>query len=275
MLLKRTNEEEQGMLMMTSASGQLGRLVASRLQSLNTPFIAATHDQARAGEFTRYLDFDLPETLQFGGIRTLLLISAGYGEDDVVTARHERVITAAERDGVEHIVYTSLTGAGDHLTFSLAHRWTERRLQDSRLSWTILRNGLYAELLGSLTLAEGGVVRTPLGEGRLAAVARADLADVTANVLLRPSNHAGKVYELVGPQAVGGEDVAEIQGAQYRPSSLAEMRAKLDQSGLLPFQPAMLMSIYSSISGDFLSGTTSDLPQLLGCEPRPALSHLT
>lgn len=263
------------MLIMTGASGQLGRLVASRLQNLNTPFIAATHDPTRARENTRHLDFDQPGSLQFNGIRTLLLISAGYGEDDVVTARHDRVITAAERDGVEHVVYTSLTGAGDHLSFSLAHRWTERRLQDSRLSWTILRNGLYAELLGSLTQAEGGVVRAPLGAGTLAAVARADLADVTANILRSPSGHAGKVYELVGSQAVGGNDVAEVRGARYSPVSLGEMRAKLDLAGLLPFQPAMLMSIYSSISAGFLASTRSDLPQLLGCEPRPVLAHLT
>ncbi|GAA5512943.1 NAD(P)H azoreductase [Deinococcus carri] len=262
------------MLMITGASGQLGRLVTTRLQELAVPFVAGTHDPTQVGGHTRHLDFDRPETLQFPGIRTLLLISAGYGEDDVVTARHDRVITAAERDGVEQVVYTSLTGAGDHLSFSLAHRWTERRLQRSRLAWTILRNGLYAELLGSLTLAEDGVVHAPLSEGKLAAVARADLADVAAEVLLRPAEHAGKVYELVGPQAIGGAAVAEARGAEYRPVSLAETRARLDQAGLLPFQPPMLMSIYSSISGGFLAGTGSELARLLGRSPRPVLAHL-
>jgi len=262
------------MLMITGASGQLGRLVAARLQELAVPFVAGTHHPTQGGGHLRHLDFDRPETLQFTGIRTLLLISAGYGEDDVVTARHHRVITAAERGGVEQVVYTSLTGAGDHLSFSLAHRWTERRLQRSPLAWTILRNGLYAELLGSLAMAENGVVRAPLGEGKLAAVARADLADVAAKVLLTPAEHAGKIYELAGPQAIGGIDVADARGAEYRPVSLAEMRAKLDQAGLSPFQPPMLMSIYSSISGGFLAGTEGDLTRLLGHSPQPVLTHL-
>ncbi|HCB56651.1 MAG TPA: NmrA family transcriptional regulator, partial [Arthrobacter bacterium] len=61
------------------------------------------------------LDFDDPGTLDFTGVHTLVLVSAGTAEDDVVINRHENAITAAERDGVRHIVYTSLADDGDHL----------------------------------------------------------------------------------------------------------------------------------------------------------------
>ncbi|MDI3196226.1 hypothetical protein QK290_17730, partial [Pseudarthrobacter sp. AL07] len=89
----------------------------------------------------RRLDFDDPETLDIGGVQTLVLISAGTAEDDVATNRHENVITAAERDGVRHIAYTILADDGDHLGFALARRWTERRLRNEELPWTVL-NGL-------------------------------------------------------------------------------------------------------------------------------------
>lgn len=43
----------------------------------------------------------------FTGVDTLVLVSAGTAEDDVVIRRHDNAIRAAEHDGVGHIVYTS------------------------------------------------------------------------------------------------------------------------------------------------------------------------
>ncbi|XIE81848.1 NAD(P)H-binding protein [Streptomyces sp. SBR177] len=126
-------------------------------------------------------------------------MSAGYGEDDVVIARHEAALSAAEAAGVRHVVYTSLSGDGDHVTYALAHRWTERRLRRSSMEWTVLRNGLYAEFLTWIATPDAeNRITGPLGDGRLAVVARADLADIAVAVATDPAPHAGRVYELVG-----------------------------------------------------------------------------
>ncbi|MEU8521107.1 NAD(P)H-binding protein [Streptomyces sp. NPDC048577] len=101
------------MLLVTGVSGALGRLVAERLAGRDDVVLGT-----RAGlPGTRRVDFDEPGTLAaaFTGVDTLLMISAGYGEDDTVVARHEAAISAAERAGVRHLVYTSLAGDGDHL----------------------------------------------------------------------------------------------------------------------------------------------------------------
>ena len=55
------------------------------------------------------MNFDQVETLDFSGISTLFLVSAGYAEDDVVIQRHGAVLAAARRQGVIHVVYTSLS----------------------------------------------------------------------------------------------------------------------------------------------------------------------
>jgi len=260
------------MLLVTGASGHLGSLVHAGLLRRSFAPLAGTRTPDRFGALGRRVDFDDPTTLRFSGVRTLVLVSAGYGEDDVVVARHDRVLRAAEEQGVRHVVYTSLTAAGDHLAFALAHRWTERRLRDSGLSWTILRNGLYAELLGQLTAPVGGVVTAPFGTGGLAAVARRDLADVAVEVAADPEAHRNRTYELTGPVAVTAGEVAAALGVPYRPVSLARRRAELaGVDGLLPFQPAMLMSIYSATSAGFLAGTRGDLRSLLPQPPRPAV----
>lgn len=177
---------------------------------------------------------------------------------------------------VRHVVYTSLSGDGDHLTYALAHRWTERRLRRSAtLDWTILRNGLYAEFLTWIAAPDAeNRITGPLG-GKLAAVARADLADVAVAVATDPAAHRNRVYELVGERPLGGADLAAALGATYAPGSLADARAAVAASGAVPFQVPMLASTYSAIAHGFLDGTgvESDLRALLGGrEPLDALN---
>lgn len=259
------------MLLVTGASGHLGSLVHARLVEQGLSVLAGSRNPAAFAGLGRRLDFDDPASLDLSGVRTLVLISAGYGEDDVVITRHDRLIAAAEAAGVEHVVYTSLTGAGDHLAFSLAHRWTERRLQRSSLAWTILRNGLYAELFGQLAAPLDGVIRAPFGGGALAAVAREDLADVAAQVAADPMSHRNRTYELTGSIALTAAQLAQALKVPYRPVSLGEQRTALDGAGLLPFQPAMLLSIYSATAAGFLQDTHSDLANLLTKPPRETI----
>ncbi|MFC7308361.1 NAD(P)H-binding protein [Streptomyces monticola] len=291
------------MLLITGATGALGRLVTARLTGRDDvpPVVVGTRSP---GPGQRRIDFDDPASLgpgpssspsssspssssasssspSFGlsGVDTVLMISAGAAEDDVVITRHEALISAAEKAGVRQIVYTSLSGDGDHLTYALAHRWTERRLRDSSLQWTILRNGLYAEFLAAVAApGADGTIAAPLGEGRLAAVARADLAEVAARVAADSAAHAGKVYELVGEVALGGAELAAAVGGTYEPSGLAATRAAITAAGqALPFQVPMLMSTYSSIAGGFMDGASigpraaGALRTLLGRAPEPAL----
>jgi NAD(P)H dehydrogenase (quinone) len=263
------------MLLVTGVSGGLGSLVAERLTGRDGDgdVVLGT----RAGlPGTRLVDFDDPATLPdaFAGVDTLLLISAGYGEDDTVIARHEAAISAAERAGVGHIVYTSLSGDGDHLPYALAHRWTERRLQRSTVEWTVLRNGLYAEFLTWIATPDAdNRITGPLGEGRLAAVAREDLAEIAVSVATDPARHAGRTYELVGERPLGGADLAAALGAAYTPGTLAEARTAIAASGAVPFQVPMLTGTYSAIAHGFMDGTgvKSDLRDLLGREPLDAL----
>ncbi|MEU1289334.1 NAD(P)H-binding protein [Kitasatospora sp. NPDC005856] len=270
------------MLLVTGVNGGLGALVLERLAG-REGVVAGSRTPDRlpsgtpSGTPARTVDFDRPQTLAeaFAGVRTVLLISAGAAEDDVVIARHGAAIEAAERAGVEHVIYTSLSGDGDHLPYALAHRWTERRLRESAtLRWTVLRNGLYAEFLGAIAApGPDGVISAPLGDGKLAAVARADLAEAAVNVALAPGAHAGRTYELVGERALGGAEVAEALGAEYRPGRLADARTAAAASDALDFQVPMVVGTYSAVAHGFLAGPggPGDLAALLGRAPRPAL----
>jgi NAD(P)H dehydrogenase (quinone) len=249
------------MIMVTGANGQLA---SSTLQALAERDVPAVGGSRAPGDGQRRLDFDEPTSLDLAGVSTLVLVSAGYGEDDQVVARHRAVLDAAIRDRVNHVVYTSLTTGGDHLGFALAHRATEQMIKASSLTWTILRNGLYAELFGALLTWTDDALESALGNGALSAVARSDLAAAAAIVASDPSAHDGITYDLVG-EPITAADVSNKMGVEHRTMGLGEYRTRLlADDALLPFQPPMLVSIATSVRHGFLSNTTTDLAELLG-----------
>lgn len=278
------------MILVTGISGSLGGLVYGGLSTFDDLTVAAG---SRSGDdtATRRIDFDDPATLATGlrGVDVLVMISAGYAEDDVVLARHGAVVDAAATAGVKHVIYTGLAGSGDLMTIALPHRWTEKRLAAAPFEVTILRNGLYAEVpaglavAGAAASAESGVFAAPFGTGRISVVAREDLAEVAVRVAAeterdlaagRRSRHAGKVYELESVTAIGGSDIAEIlsesfgRPVRYQPISLAEMRNILQSSGLEPYQITHTLSLFANLGAGLLEASGTDLLELLPCAPR-------
>ncbi|ONI85147.1 NmrA family transcriptional regulator [Saccharothrix sp. ALI-22-I] len=282
------------MILVTGVSGALGGLVLDRLNAVADLDVVAGTRAATAA--ARRIDFDDPTTLVdgFTDVRVLVFVSAGYAEDDVVLARHGAVVDAAATAGVRHVIYTSLAGSGDQLSIALAHRWTEARLAEAPFDVTVLRNGLYAEIPAGLatssaeSAAATGLFTAPLGHGRVAVVAREDLADITARVAVetqsdlaagRRSRHAGCTYELAGTTAVGGEDIAgalaEVLGrpVTYQPVSLTQAREAL--AGLEPYQVSHTLSLFANIGAGLLESPGDDLAALLPTSPRPALDLIS
>ncbi|MEV6234414.1 NAD(P)H-binding protein [Saccharopolyspora shandongensis] len=249
-------------ILVTGANGNLG---SATLAALRARGAIATGGSRTPGDGMRRLDFDDPTGMDLAGVSVLVLISAGYAEDDQVIGRHAAVLDAAARDGVQHVIYTSLTGAGDHLGFALAHRATERLVRACGLPWTILRNGLYAELFGGLLMWADDGLESAFGDGAVAAVTRADLAEAAALIAADPAQHGGRTYDLVGPP-ITAEQVADRLGVPHRTIGLGEFRRRVldEMPGLLPFQPPMLASIATGIRHGFLAGAGPDLADILG-----------
>ncbi|MGX6606159.1 hypothetical protein ACWKSP_29150 [Micromonosporaceae bacterium Da 78-11] len=269
-LVTEENQGGAGMILVTGASGTLGRYVMDRLGADATPGSRTPTDGGR------HVDFTAPATLASGfvGVDVLLLISAGAAERDEVISRHDAAIGAAEAAGVRHIVYTSICAGGEHTGMGLPHRWTEARLARGTASWTVLRNGLYAELLAwYATLRDSdGALALPFGMGGVAAVAREDLADIAAKVLRNPGPHAGRTYELVGEVAVNGDDLASVSSAAYHPTTLAATRTRLEAMGMPGWQVEYAVSTFGAVAaGQFNQTGDGTLDQLLGRKPKPAL----
>lgn len=199
------------MIVVTGASGQLGRLVIEELlKKLPAQQIVAAvrnpdklSDLAVRGVQVRLADYSQPDTLEaaFQGAEKVLLISSSEVGQRV--AQHRNAIDAAKRAGVGLVVYTSILRADTSpLALAAEHKETEALLKASGLPHTLLRNSWYTEnYLASIPPAlQHGVFIGSAGEGKIASAARADYAAAAAAVLTR-SGQAGKTYELAGDEA--------------------------------------------------------------------------
>lgn len=196
------------MIIVTAATGQLGRLVIANLLK-TTPaaqIVAAVRDPAKAADLAaqgvqvRRADYSDPASLDaaFVGATKVLLISSNALGNRVV--QHSNVIDAAARAKVGLLAYTSVLHA-DRSTLGLAgeHRETEDALRASGVPYSLLRNGWYVENhTGGLTGAVAhGALAGAAGEGRISAAARADYAEAAA-VVLSSAGPVEQVYELAG-----------------------------------------------------------------------------
>ncbi len=237
------------MIIVTGATGQLGRLVIAQLLERGVPaarIVAAVRspekaaDLAARGVVVRAADYARPETLGAAfadGERVLLISSSELGQR---AAQHRAVIDAARAARVRQFVYTSVLHA-DRSLLGLAaeHRETEALIAASGLPHVVLRNGWYTEnYLASVPAArQHGAFLGAAGDGRIASATRADYAAAAAAVLTQPI--AGdRVFELAGDGAYTlTELVAELNrqtggSVRYQNLPRADFEAALIGAGL-------------------------------------------
>ncbi len=260
---------------LTGVTGQLGGRVAQQLADLSPRLVVRDPSRAPdiAGSDVRVASFDDTQALghAFDGIDTLLLVSAAESDDR--RQQHRNAIQAAADAGVGHIVYTSFDRAAPDAEFSLGrdHADAEEAIRETGMQWTFLRNNFYADVL-PLFADESGVIRGPAGQGRVAVVARADVADVAAVILRDPQAHAARAYHLTGPEALTvGEAVDRLSAHLGRSFSYEEetidgayasRRAAYPQAA--QFELDAWVSTYTAIASGDLSRISSDVPDLTG-----------
>jgi NAD(P)H dehydrogenase (quinone) len=135
------------------------------------------------------------------------MVSAGEAADRV--RQHIAAVDAAVAAGVERIVYLSFINAASEATFTFArdHWHTEEHIRSTGLRYTFRRDNMYMDFLPTMA-GPDGVIRGPADDGRVAAVARDDIADTAVAVLLGAS-HDGRTYDVTGPEAITLQEVAE------------------------------------------------------------------
>ncbi|KTR96580.1 nucleoside-diphosphate sugar epimerase [Microbacterium testaceum] len=273
-------------LLVTAASGHLGRLVVDALLERGVPasdVVAGVRTPAKASDLAdrgiRVVEFDYarPETLApaLDGVSRVLLIS---GTDADRVAGHGNVVEAVRAAGIERLVYTSAP-RNDEIDYALGadHKATEGLIAASGVEATILRNNWYSEnyLDTVARAAETGEIVAAVGDARVASASRRDYAEAAAIALIGDELR-GQTLELGGDVAWTYDELAaaasEVVGRPvvYTAVTVEQLAAGLEAAGLDAGTAAFVAGIDDAIARGALAQTDGTLSRVLG-RPTTAL----
>lgn len=273
-------------LLVTGANGQLGRAVVEELLRLGAKhLVAATrtpeklaHLQARGVEVVA-ADFDRPETLAsaFAGVDRLVLISTDALETPGQRlSQHRAAIAAVAESGVKHIVYTSAPAPHPTAGGSLIddHFWTETALFASPLTWTILRNCLYMEviLMGAEQAIKSGKLFSATGGKGRSYVSREDCARTVAGALVQAEG--SEIFDVTGGAAVTQDELAALLG-EVTGKSIVHLDVPsqgltegLSHAGLPPHMVKVIVDFDVEASQGYHALVTPTVQRLTGASPQ-------
>jgi uncharacterized protein YbjT (DUF2867 family) len=267
------------MIGVAGATGGLGSRVAAGLAERGVEQRLVVRDPARApslpgAEVVRAAGYDDREAMRraFDGVDVLFLPSAAE-HPDRVNALHRPAVEAAVAAGVGRLVYTSFLGAAPNCTFTFGrdHFHTEQLIREAGIGFTFLRDSIYLDFVPFFAGADG-VIRGPAGDGRVAAVARDDIADVALAALLS-DEHAGAAYELSGGEAFTMTEAAEIitretgREVRFVNETLEEARESRRPSGAPDWEIEGWVTTYAAIAAGELDVVTDDVQRIAGHPP--------
>jgi uncharacterized protein YbjT (DUF2867 family) len=231
------------MILITGASGNVGKTVLQAVAKSGAQHramyrSAAEAAKASAGTETVVADFAKPETLgaALKNVDSVYLVCSPIPE---LVQLESNMIDACAAAGVKHVVQSSALGAGDYdKSFPSWHRKVEEKLKGTRLSWTILRpNSFHQNVVAFFapTIRTQGVFYNSMRDAKNSFLDVRDIAAVAAKALAA-GEHAGKMYELNGPEAINyaelAKKVSKVAGQEVKYVDIpmdAQKKAMLDQ----------------------------------------------
>lgn len=265
-------------ILVTGATGNVG----SRLVRLLVSRGQAVRAFTRKGEQARFDPRAETVTGDFTDKESLLSAMKGVSRMYILSAGHEleqheaNIIDAAKAARVELVVKHSVAGAQYKATdIPRWHRAGEERLEASGLPFVFLRPASFAtNALGwATTIKAQETVYGALGDTALPVIDPEDIAEVAATVLSTPG-HAGKAYELSGPESLTtAQQVATLGSVLGRPLKYVNVpdsaaREAMGQMGMPPRYADAMVGLIQTLRSLGRIEPTGDVKALLGREPR-------
>ncbi len=259
----------------TGVTGQLGGRVARRLAARGVPqrMLARQPDRAPVlpGATLTQAEYDDADAVAvaLSGLEVVFMVSAAENPDRL--RQHYAFIDGAVRAGVRHLVYTSFAAAAKDAVFTLGrdHWHTEQYVRDQGLTFTFLRDSLYADFVPMLA-GPDGVIRGPAGDGAVSVVAQDDIADVAVALLVDPTAHADATYTMSGPEALTLTEVATVlsettgRTVTYHDETIPEAYASRASYGAPDWQLDAWVSTYTAIAAGEWSAVSTDVEIISG-----------
>ncbi len=265
-------------IVVTGATGKVGRDVAVRLAAAGVPQRLLVRDPSRApqlpGAEVVQADYRDPESVRealYPGDR-VFMVATHQGVEDRIES-HRSFIQAASDVGVGLVAYLSIVNASRDSKFphSWSHRATEELLEAAPVPHAFLRMNLFLDDL-PLWFDADGICRGPAGDGRVALISRADVAAVAAQVLAS-DGYLGATLDLSGDEARTVAELAAIcseltgRALRYAPGTRADYIASRLALGRKPWDAEAGAGCYLAVAAGELAEPSDVVQRVTGREP--------
>ncbi len=248
-----------GRVLVTGATGRIGREVVARLLAAGAEVRALTRDPAAArvpaGVEVVAGDLTAPESLAgvADDVEAVFLVWAAPAATAPavvarLAARARRIVLLSSPHRTAHPFFQQPNA------LRAVHAQLDDLVASSGVAWTILRPGMFASnalFWWAPQIRAGDVVRWPYGAVETAPVHERDVAEVAVRAL-RDDAHAGADYVLTGPaslsQAEQVRTIGEVIGRTLRFEELSPEEA-LRELGMPPPVASMLLGAWGAALG--------------------------
>ena len=266
-------------VLVTGATGTIGRDVARRLSGNGVSVRAGVRDQIKArtqfGTDIALVPFDFENEKTFseafeGVEKVFLLPPLLPNQLEVMNV----FVDAAKRAGVRHIVKLSAIGVDD-ATQPTAVKWhgaNEQHIREAGVAFTFLRPNSFMQNFITYFPPRDGTIYLPWGNGTASFVDTRDIASVAAKALTS-GGHEGKVYTLTGPATLGIAEVAlilsEVTGHEFKYVDVPEAAARdgMLQAGIPQWQVELVMELHAVNKQNRWNAVISDIEKVTGTPP--------
>jgi uncharacterized protein YbjT (DUF2867 family) len=267
------------MILVTTA-GKVGSETVRLLRQREVPVRVMVRDPAKAKELAdtgaeiAVGDLDAPASIDqaMADVTTVVLVSPA------IPAQELNVVHSAARAGVGHVVKASSKASADSpIARRRGQAAIEAGLTESGLPHTLLRSNGYMQntLMLAPAIAKTSSFGSSAGNGRIGMVDARDVGAVAAAIAASPAAHAGRTYQLTGPELITNADVAAVlsrllgRTITYRKLSFDEDRDAMIGAGVPAPIAEMNARAFSLIADGDAAWISEDIPSILG---RPARS---
>ncbi|NUP06201.1 MAG: SDR family oxidoreductase [Polyangiaceae bacterium] len=270
------------MILLTGATGTIGRALATQLVDAGAGVRAMTRDPEKARPLLPrsveivHADFTDPASLgrALAGIESLFLLTS---PGPSIHAHDEATVQLARDTRIRRIVKMSAFGAGapSPLKAGAWHVPGERAIASSGVAYTFLRPTAFASnaLQWASAIRTGESVDVATAKGKHAVIDPRDVAAVAADALTSNA-HEGKAYTLTGPEAVDTHEQLRIIGRALgrdvhgRDVDLETLQRRARDAGVPEAFVAAMVEGLAFVRDDKASETTDAVERILGRPPR-------